>query len=269
MVIRKVNEVRALLLAAGLGTRLSPLTDKWPKCLMPIDKRPLLEYWLETLYSTNVREVLVNLHHHSEIVQEFLNRHRFKNWVSSVSEENLLGTAGTLQKNWQYFKDSTTLLIHSDNWCQCDFGSFLKYHILERPAHTVMTMMVFNSEYPKASGIVELDDNNIVAHFTEKPSHPKSNLANGAVYILEPEVIESLGRGQTVVDFSTEVIPKYMGRIATWKNNNIHRDIGVIEELKAAQSDPKPDICWTNHDSWSVRYRSNSVVRELESLAHE
>ena len=90
-----MNEVRALLLAAGLGTRLSPLTDEWPKCLMPIGKRPLLEYWLETLHLANVNKVIVNLHHHSEIVQEFLNRPRFNGWVSSVYEETLPGTAGT------------------------------------------------------------------------------------------------------------------------------------------------------------------------------
>ena len=63
-----MSEVRALLLAGGLGTRLQPLTDEWPKCLMPIGERPLLEYWLETLFSIDVNEVIVNLHHHSKIV---------------------------------------------------------------------------------------------------------------------------------------------------------------------------------------------------------
>ena len=101
--MREENEVRALLLAAGLGNRLHPLTKKWPKCLMPIGERPLLEHWLETLYSINVREVLVNLHHHSEIVKEFLNRPRFKGWVRPVYEETLLGTAGTLRANKDFF----------------------------------------------------------------------------------------------------------------------------------------------------------------------
>ena len=82
-----MNKVKAMLLAAGLGTRLSPLTDNWPKCLMPIGNRPLLEYWLETLHSSGVGKALVNLHHHSEKVQEFLNRTLFKDWVSSVSKE--------------------------------------------------------------------------------------------------------------------------------------------------------------------------------------
>ena len=113
--MRKENEVRALLLAAGLGARLCPLTDDWPKCLMPIGERPLLEYWLETLYSTNVREVIVNLHHHSEIVQEFLNRPSFKDWVSSVYEKKLLGTAGTLRENKDFFSG----LHHSS--CSCRY----------------------------------------------------------------------------------------------------------------------------------------------------
>ena len=65
-----MKKVRALLLAAGLGTRLRPLTEQWPKCLMPIGKRPLLEYWLETLWQSNIREVLVNLHYLPTIVEE-------------------------------------------------------------------------------------------------------------------------------------------------------------------------------------------------------
>ena len=99
-----MNEVRALLLAAGLGSRLHPLTDKWPKCLMPIGERPLLEYWLETMHSTNINDVIVNLHHHSKIVQEFLNRPRFKGWVNPMYEKTLLGTAGTLRANKDFFQ---------------------------------------------------------------------------------------------------------------------------------------------------------------------
>jgi len=111
-----MQKVRALLLAAGLGTRLRPFTNEWPKCLMPIGDRPLLEYWLEILYLTKVHEVLVNLHHFSQIVEEFLHRPRFVDWVQSVHETELLGTAGTLRANRDFFRDCTTLLVHADNW---------------------------------------------------------------------------------------------------------------------------------------------------------
>ena len=80
--LNRFPEVRALLLAAGLGSRLRPLTERWPKCLMPIGERPLLEYWLETLYSLKISNVLVNLYHHHEIVRNYLNRPRFENGLS-------------------------------------------------------------------------------------------------------------------------------------------------------------------------------------------
>jgi mannose-1-phosphate guanylyltransferase len=258
-----LNKVKALLLAAGLGTRLSPLTDNWPKCLMPIGERPLLEYWLETLYSSDVDEVLINLHHHSKIVQEFLNRSRFEGWVSSVSEDTLLGTAGTLRANKEYFKDCTTLLVHADNWCQCDFADFLNYHRKHRPKHCSITMMTFESPTPETCGIVEIDDDGVVLAFHEKSNNPPGNQANGAVYLLEPEVIEWIAENPYISDFSTEVIPHFMGRIGSWHNKVIHRDIGSLAMLKLAQSDPKPSSCWSEADNWQEEFLRNPVHQQL------
>ena len=186
----KEKSIRALLLASGVGSRLKPLTDEWPKCLMPIGNRPLLEYWLENLFSLNVKKVLVNLHHHSDIVIKFLKRPRFKHWVDSIYEENLLGTAGTLRANSSYFEHCTTLLIHADNWCQCNFSDFIAYHKLHRNNETVMTMMTFQTQSPETCGIVETNDKGIVLDFHEKVKNPPGNYANGAVYLLEREVIE-------------------------------------------------------------------------------
>ena len=258
-----MNKVKALLLAAGLGTRLSPLTDNWPKCLMPIGNRPLLEYWLGTLYSSGVSEVLVNLHHHSEKVQEFLNRSRFEGWVSSVFEDTLLGTAGTLRANKEYFKDCTTLLVHADNWCQCDFGDFLNYHHNHRPDHCLITMMTFESPTPETCGIVETDTAGVVYAFHEKAKNPPGNRANGAVYLLEPEALMWINEHSNISDFSTEVLPNFIGKIATWDNQVIHRDIGSLEMLKLAQSDPKPDSCWPKTDTWQKKFLSNQIHQQL------
>ena len=258
-----MSKVKALLLAAGLGTRLSPHTDNWPKCLMPIGERPLLEYWLETLYSSDVDEVLVNLHQHSKIVQEFLNRSRFEGWVSSVSEDTLLGTAGTLRANKEYFQDCTTLLVHADNWCQCDFADFLNYHKTHHPKRCPITMMTFESPTPETCGIVEIDDDGVVLAFHEKSNNPPGNQANGAVYLLEPEVIEWIAKNPYISDFSTEVIPHFMGRIGSWHNQVIHRDIGSLAMLKLAQSDPKPDSYWPETDTWQKKFLSNQIHQQL------
>ena len=97
------NKLKALLLTAGFGTRLQPLTSKWPKCLMPIGNRPLLEYWLFYLKYAGVENVLINMHYLSNKVLEFIHRETFKNFIDSIYEEELLGTAGTLIKNSSYF----------------------------------------------------------------------------------------------------------------------------------------------------------------------
>ena len=258
-----MKEVRALLLAAGLGTRLHPLTDEWPKCLMPIGERPLLEYWLETLKLTNVREVLVNLHHHSEILQEFLNRPRFKDWVHPVYEETLLGTAGTLRANKDFFLNCTTLLVHADNWCQCNFAEFLNFHHKHRPEHCLITMMTFESPTPETCGIVKTDAKGVVLALHEKSKKLHGKQANGAVYLLEPEVIEWIGNCTDIVDFSTEVLPHFIGRIATWKNTEIHKDIGVLPMLLQAQLDPQPISCWPDIDLWQKEFLSNPIHQQI------
>jgi mannose-1-phosphate guanylyltransferase len=256
--------VRALLLAAGLGTRLRPLTDKWPKCLMPIGGRPLLEYWLETLWQSGVREVLVNLHYFPEVVQDFLDRPRFRHWVHSVNEPQLQGTAGTLISNIDFFRKGTVLLVHADNWCQCRFKDFIEFHKHKRPKGTLMTMMTFDTKVPESCGIVETDHLGVVQAFYEKVTNPPGKRANAAVYLLEPEILTCLEENSQLSDFSTEVLPKYLGRIATWHNDKIHRDIGTINALKQAQLDPLPAVVWNKIDTWQQRYLENPIHEQLK-----
>jgi len=261
-----MSEIRALLLAAGLGTRLLPLTEDWPKCLMPIGERPLLEHWLETLYSVNVNDVFVNLYHHSEVVQEFLCRPRFKNWVHPVHEKKLLGTAGTLRANKNFFMDYTTLLIHADNWCQCDFTDFLNYHFQHRPEYCSITMMTFESKTPETCGIVETDKNGVVLAFHEKSNNPPGNQANGAVYLLEPDVLKWIEKHPDNDDFSTKVIPHFMGSIATWNNCGIHKDIGSKKMLRLAQDDPQKTTSWPKNDAWQKAFLSNPIRHQIERI---
>ena len=146
--------MKALLLAAGLGTRLLPFTNHWPKCLMPVQGRPLLEYWLESLRKLELEHVWVNLHYWSETVKEFLDQPQFSDWVSYVEEPTLLGTAGTLRNLSDELQNKSVMLVHADNLCQCDLQAFLNSH-RNRPASTLITMMTFRTESPESCGIVE------------------------------------------------------------------------------------------------------------------
>jgi len=243
--------MRGILLAAGLGSRLRPLTDLVPKCLMPVNGRPLLEYWLHALDAAGIDPVLVNLHHHAEMVAAWLAGGAFPNTVRTVREEELLGTGGTLLANREFCGDGPVLVVHADNLCGADLSEFARAHA-ERPAGTEITMMTFVAADPRSCGIVELDADGVVVGFHEKVAHPPGNLANGAVYIVEASVLDFLAaKGKPVIDFSTEVLPHYLGRIATFHNDVFHCDIGTPQAYLGAQcryAEPPP--AWRNgrHD---------------------
>ena len=259
--------MKALLLAAGLGTRLQPLTNDWPKCLMPINKRPLLEYWLEILRQQNIRDVVVNTHHHASIVESFLNQSQYSSWVKVAYEDILLGTAGTIRANYNYLKGEQILVIHADNWCCCNFSDFVAYHKNDRPKNTMMTMMTFDCDMPESCGIVKSDNDGIVVEFYEKKKDVHGRVANAAIYIMEPEVIDWIKKNPNVADFSTQVIQNFIGRIATWKNSFIHRDIGTITELIKSQNDKCDCIKFDfNNTEWQTNFEYSPVQKTIGEL---
>jgi mannose-1-phosphate guanylyltransferase len=249
-------KVKAILLSAGLGTRLKPHTDYLPKCLMPIKGIPLLEIWIRTLSQIGVDEILVNLHYKAEEVIEFLNRDVFKNKIKTVFEPKLLGTAGTVRANFNFIKNNTILLVHADNLCICDLSKFIEFHTFFRPRETVMTMMTFKTDSPETCGILELDSQNRVIGFHEKVKNPPGNLANAAIYLIEKEVVQFI-YDKNIYDFSNNVIPKFLGKIATWENLGIMRDIGNPTQLKKAQEVKIP--LFPIQDAWSEKYNTHPI----------
>lgn len=191
-------------------------------------------YWLEMLSKAGVAPVLVNLHYFADAVRDCIEASGFNNIVNTVYEEKLLGTAGTLLKNRSFFGNGPLMLIHADNLSSFDMQAFINQHE-KRPAGCEITMMTFQTPSPESCGIVQLDSDGVVQGFFEKVKNPPGNLANGAVYILEPSLFDFLeGLGKEVIDFSTEVLPHYTGRIYTFHNDVYHRDIGTMESYEAA-----------------------------------
>lgn len=229
--------MKALLLAAGLGTRLRPLTDTIPKCLVPIAGRPLLGYWFDLLFPDFVEMAVVNTHHLSDQVEGFVAASPWADRLVLAHEPELLGTGGTILANRSHFEDEAFLVIHADNLSIFDVGAFIEAH-RRRPRQALITMMTFATDRPQECGIVEMDDEELVRAFHEKIENPPGTRANAAVYIMEPEVISFLdGLDKTVIDLSTEVLPYFLGRMATFHNGLYHRDIGTPESLARAQRD--------------------------------
>ena len=230
------QSINALLLAAGYGTRLRPLTLKTPKCLVNLNSYNILEHWLKKLEEVDCKSVIVNTHYLANQVEDYINK-RSENVmkINYSFEPTLLGTAGTLLFNEKFFKYSTGLLIHSDNAMEENLINLLEAH-KSRPKGCILTMLTFESETPTECGIVELDSKGIVQNFFEKVENPPCKIANGAVYVFDYELIIFLkSLKKCFYDFSKEVIPKLIGRIYTYKTNSNFIDIGTPKNLKKAQ----------------------------------
>ncbi|MEE8058858.1 MAG: nucleotidyltransferase family protein [Pseudomonadales bacterium] len=242
--------MQALLLAAGLGTRLQPLTDYMPKCLAPIRGKPLLGIWLKFLAEAGVDKIFVNLHYQSALIEQYIEQSGFSDRVELLYEEELLGTAGTLIKFRHLYRQEPLLLIHADNLSVFSFAEFYQFHLSHRDQGSI-SMMTFTSDDPGSCGIVEVEADGKLLGFHEKVENPPGNQANAAVYWLEPDLINGLDSSMT--DISTEVLPSQMGSIWCWHNSVYHRDIGNIKSLSQAQLDapgtidgPVTDV-WLNH----------------------
>lgn len=228
--------MRALLLAAGLGTRLKPLTDTTPKCLVLIKGQPLLGIWLERLTHAGISRFLINTHYLASQVEEFIDQSPYRDKVTLKNEPNLQGTAGTLIANLAFFQDEDGLLIHADNYCLADFSAFQQAH-RNRPPECLITMMTFRTSDPSSCGIVELDSRGVVIGFHEKVSAPPGNLANGAVYIISADLFKKLGRElNNVKDFSTDVLNRFVGYIYSYETSEMFLDIGTPATYEQANN---------------------------------
>lgn len=230
-------KMKALLLAAGMGTRLRPITDSLPKCMVPIQGRPLLDYWLELLGpSSQCTEILVNTHYLPEPVNEHVRASVHRSKVKLVHEAHLLGTGGTLYRNLPDLCGHNALVAHADNLTLFDFAAFSEAFAM-RPSGCLATMMTFETDSPESCGIVELDASGIVQRFFEKAEHPPGRLANGAVYLFSAaalDIIKNFGES-AVTDISLDIMPRFLGKMNTWHNTIYHRDIGTPASLAAAR----------------------------------
>lgn len=227
--------MRALLLAAGFGTRLRPITDHVPKCLVPVHGKPLLGYWLDLLLNNNVERILVNTHYLPDVVRQFVADSPWRDSIDLVHEDTLLGTGGTVLANRKFFSNGPFMVAHADNLTRFDASAFISAH-RNRPQGVEITMMTFDTDAPQTCGIIEQDARGIVQRFHEKSPSPPGKCANAAVYIFEPSVLDFLGSlNKKEIDLSLEVLPHYLGRMQCFHNSDYHRDIGNIESLRLAQ----------------------------------
>lgn len=234
--------MKALILAAGLGTRLRPLTEKTPKPLLKIGEKPLLQYHLNLLRLHGFFEVLINTHYLSEQIKDFAieyqNRHPDIK-IHVTEEPELLGSAGTLKANKSFFaEDDNFLIFYGDNLTDINLTELISTH---EQLQALATIAVYEEKYPEQKGIIETDDKDNVTHFYEKPSEgiTDSKLANGGIYILNKEILPILDHQQkTPLDFGFDIFPYLLDndyKISVYKSHELIHDVGTHDNYQKAQ----------------------------------
>jgi mannose-1-phosphate guanylyltransferase len=226
--------VKAFLLAAGLGTRLRPITDTTPKCMLEIGGQPLLDLWLDAFAWAGVDEVLVNLHHLPDVVRRHLDGRTRPPYVRAVYEPHLLGSAGTLLANRHWIEDEDFFLAcNADNLTDFDLRSLID---AQREHGALATLTAFHSPQPWACGIVELDAGGRVSGFVEKPRHPASDLANAGMYAFRPRVLDLIS-GPLPSDIGFDLMPHLVGRSHAVLVEGYFRDIGTLDAYRRAREE--------------------------------
>jgi mannose-1-phosphate guanylyltransferase len=226
--------MKAFLLAAGLGSRLRPITDTKPKCMVEIDGRPLLDIWLDGLGRAGVDEVLVNLHYLPDVVTAHLEGRSDLPVVRTFFESKLLGSAGTLRANRKWVEgEEMFLACYADNLTSFDLRTLVDAH---RDRRALATLTAFHSTRPSAGGVLELDLDGRVTGFEEKPQTPVSDLVNAGMYAFHPSVLDEISSALPQ-DIGYHLLPRLVGRAFAVAVECYFRDIGTVEAYQQAREE--------------------------------
>jgi mannose-1-phosphate guanylyltransferase len=225
--------MKAIILAAGSGTRLRPLTDSVPKCLLPIHGVPLLEIWLENCHAAGISDVLVNAHAHAEMFRKFAAKHGNAVRVQVAEEPQLLGSAGTLFENRCFVAgEEAFFVLYGDVLTNVCLASMLAFHVQRTVPATLGIYQVSN---PSQCGIVTTDFEGVVRSFVEKPIQPASNWAFSGIMVASPQIID-LVPVQRPADIGFHLLPLLTEQMTAYPIQDYLLDIGTLSNYEAAQS---------------------------------
>lgn len=230
---------KAMIMAAGLGTRLYPLTGRTAKPMVPILNRPVMEHMLHLLRRHGVREAAVNLHYHPDKIRGYFgDGSAFGVDLRYNLEPELLGTAGGVGAFRDFLGDGTFVVVSGDGLTDVDLTAFVAAH---RRQGGVCTLAVKRVEDPSLYGVVVHDDERRVTGFQEKPAAEEalSDLCNCGIYAFEPEIFEHVPEGESV-DWARHVFPALLDAgvpFHVWPLEGYWNDVGNIEQYRLSNFD--------------------------------
>jgi len=197
--------VKAIILAAGVGIRMLPLTREVPKPMLKIGGKPILEHLINLLKKYEVNEIAINLHHLPEVIKGYFgNGEKFGVKITYSYEADLLGSAGAVKKLKDFFKE-TFFVIYGDLFTNANLKKLLEFH---RAKSSGVSIALYEVDNPEECGIVQIDAESKIEKFIEKPKAEEvfTNLANAGIYVMEPDIINFIPEN-SFFDFGKDLFP--------------------------------------------------------------
>jgi mannose-1-phosphate guanylyltransferase len=224
--------LKAFLLAGGNGTRLRPLTDSVPKCLVPIRGRPMLDIWLDLCARSGITEVLINLHAHAQVIEQHLRRIGSPVNVRLVHEDQLLGSAGTIAANHGWIgSDSAFWILYSDVLTNANLRRMSEFH--SRHAD-IATLGLYRVPDPSRCGVAITDETGVIIDFEEKPQDPRSNWVFSGLMVAGPGLFDLIPP-LIPADIAFHVLPRLLGKMRAYPIADYLLDIGTLSNYESAQ----------------------------------
>ncbi len=220
--------MKAMVLAAGLGTRLKPLTFEIPKPMVPVLDRPVMAHIVGMLQRQGFDDLIANLHHYPDTIRGY-----FGDRLTYRFEDELLGTAGGVRNVADFFGDDLVVVVSGDALTDLDLNELVSRH---RSSGGIGTLTVKNVDNTREYGVVLHDDDGRITGFQEKPDPAEalSELANCGIYCFSPEIFDYFPDDDPV-DWADDVFPVLLDNDVPFfihETTSYWNDMGSIEELR-------------------------------------
>ncbi|MCL5103894.1 MAG: NDP-sugar synthase [Armatimonadetes bacterium] len=231
--------MKAMILAAGVGSRLDPLTRNLPKPLVPIVNKPVMEHIVEMLAKNGFKEIMVNLHYLGEQIQGYFGDG--KKWGVKIHyspEDRLWGDAGSVKRCESFFDEGTFVVVGGDDLADIDLKRLVRFHEQKKALATIGLSLV---DDPSEYGIALLNDRGRITRFLEKPKGEVvfSNSANTGVYIFDRQVLELIPKG-VQYGFGNNLFPLLLEqktRFYGYLTSSYWKDVGSLKQYQEAHRD--------------------------------
>lgn len=235
--------MKAMILAAGVGSRLDPLTRNVPKPMVPVVNQPVMEHIVKLLVRHGFTDIVANTHYLADQIEGYFNDGNSlgANMIFN-REAELLGTAGGLKRvseNFDFFDlNETFVVVGGDDLTNIDLSAMLRFHHSKKSLATIGLATVSD---PSQFGVVVLEEGGRISRFVEKPAPgtAPSNLVNTGVYLFEPQILDFIPSGK-FHDFGKEVFPFLLQQKEAfygYSTGDYWRDVGNLSEYRESHDD--------------------------------